>query len=100
MNRVFFTNAGTEAVEHAVRMARRHTGRHKTLSAFRSYHGATTTSINLTGATPPWATAMGTTGPAHSHAPFRNRPQFTAKKTTQQPDRAPEHLHTLIGPEG
>jgi taurine---2-oxoglutarate transaminase len=49
LNKVFFTNAGTEAVEHATRMARLHTGRPKLLSAYRSYHGATTTSINLTG---------------------------------------------------
>src|SRR5665213_1062675 len=47
--KVFFTNGGTEAVEHAVRMARLHTGRHKVLSRYRSYHGATSTSINLTG---------------------------------------------------
>ena len=38
---VFFTNGGTEAVEHAVRMARLHTGRHKVLSRYRSYHGGT-----------------------------------------------------------
>ena len=47
--KVFFTNGGTEAMEHAVRMARLHTGRHKVLAAYRSYHGATATSINLTG---------------------------------------------------
>ncbi|HSN01967.1 MAG TPA: aminotransferase class III-fold pyridoxal phosphate-dependent enzyme, partial [Acidimicrobiales bacterium] len=47
--KVFFTNGGTEAVEHAVRMARLHTGRHKVLAQYRSYHGATSTSINLTG---------------------------------------------------
>src|SRR5699024_6536443 len=76
MNRVFFTNAGTEAVEHAVRMARRHTGRHKTLSAFRSYHGATTTSMNLTGDTRRWANDMGNTGAVHFHAPFLYRSQF------------------------
>ncbi len=30
--KVFFTNGGTEAIEHAVRMARLHTGRHKVLA--------------------------------------------------------------------
>jgi taurine--2-oxoglutarate transaminase len=34
--KVFFTNGGTEAVEHAVRMARLHTGRFKILSTYRS----------------------------------------------------------------
>src|SRR5271165_2731100 len=49
LDHVFFTNGGAEAVEHAVRMARLHTGRPKVCSTYRSYHGATTTAINLTG---------------------------------------------------
>ena len=49
INHVFFTNAGAEANEHAVRMARLHTGRHKVLSAYLSYHGATRLTANLTG---------------------------------------------------
>lgn len=40
LNKIFFTNGGAEAVENAVRMARLHTGRHKVLSAYRSYHGS------------------------------------------------------------
>ena len=39
LNRVFFTNGGAEANENAIRMARMHTGRHKVLSTYRSYHG-------------------------------------------------------------
>ncbi len=38
LDKIFFTNAGAEAVENAVRMARLHTGRPKVLSAYRSYH--------------------------------------------------------------
>ncbi|MDT5079959.1 MAG: taurine---2-oxoglutarate transaminase, partial [Mycobacterium sp.] len=49
LNHVFFTNGGADAVEHAVRMARLHTGRYKVLSRYRSYHGGTDTAINLTG---------------------------------------------------
>ena len=41
MNMVFFTNAAAEAIEHASRMARLHTGRIKLLSTYRSYHGGT-----------------------------------------------------------
>ncbi len=41
LDRVFFTNGGAEATENAIRMARVHTGRHKVLAAYRSYHGAT-----------------------------------------------------------
>ena len=45
LNRVFFTNGGAEATENAMRMARLHTGRHKVLAAYRSYHGATAGAI-------------------------------------------------------
>ena len=40
LNRVFFTNGGADANEHAVRMARLHTGRFKVLSTYRSYTAA------------------------------------------------------------
>ncbi len=47
--KVFFTNAGADAVENAIRMARLYTGRRKVLSTYRSYHGNTGTAINATG---------------------------------------------------
>ena len=39
LDMVFFTNGGAEATENAIRMARGHTGRHKVLTTYRSYHG-------------------------------------------------------------
>lgn len=47
--KVFFTNAGADGVENAVRMARLHTNKHKILSTYRSYHGNTGSAINATG---------------------------------------------------
>jgi adenosylmethionine-8-amino-7-oxononanoate aminotransferase len=41
LGHVLFTTGGTEAIEHAVRMARLYTGRPKVLAAYRSYHGST-----------------------------------------------------------
>src|SRR6201996_6778745 len=49
LNRIFFTNGGAEATENAMRMAKLHTGRHKVLAAYRSYHGATAGAITMTG---------------------------------------------------
>ncbi len=49
INHVFFTAGGADANEHAVRMARLHTGRRKILSAYRSYHGGSHLAVNLTG---------------------------------------------------
>lgn len=49
MSKVFFTNAGAEANENAIKIARMVTGRTKIFSAYRSYHGATHGAANLTG---------------------------------------------------
>lgn len=49
MGKVFFTLGGSEANENAIKMARMVTGRHKIFSRYRSYHGATHGSANLTG---------------------------------------------------
>ncbi len=48
-DKVFFTLGGSEANENALKMARLATGRHKTLSRYRSYHGATMGSLSLSG---------------------------------------------------
>ena len=45
----FFTNAGAEANENAIKLARLYTGRHKIIARYRSYHGATHGAITLTG---------------------------------------------------
>ena len=47
--KVFFTNAGAEANENAIKIARMYTGRNKVLSRYRSYHGSSFGAGNLTG---------------------------------------------------
>ncbi len=49
MGKVFFTNAGAEANENAIKIARMVTGKQKIFSGYRSYHGATYGASNLTG---------------------------------------------------
>lgn len=49
MGKVFFTNAGAEANENAIKMARMFTGRFKVFSRYRSYHGSSFGAGNLTG---------------------------------------------------
>lgn len=41
LNKAFFTNGGTDAIENAIKMARLFTGKTKILTRYRSYHGAT-----------------------------------------------------------
>ncbi|MCR5545986.1 MAG: aminotransferase class III-fold pyridoxal phosphate-dependent enzyme [Lachnospiraceae bacterium] len=47
--KVFFTNAGADANENAIKMARMFTGRKKVFSRYRSYHGSSFGAGNLTG---------------------------------------------------
>ncbi len=47
--KVFFTNAGADANENAIKIARMYTGRNKVFSRYRSYHGSTFGAGNLTG---------------------------------------------------
>ena len=98
--KVFFTNGGTEAVEHAVRMARLHTGRHKVLAQYRSYHGATATSINLTGDPRRWPNDDATAGVVHFFGPFLYRSHFHATTEAEERDRALENLEATIAFEG
>jgi taurine--2-oxoglutarate transaminase len=59
---VFFTNAGAEANENAIKLARQFTGRQKILARYRSYHGATGQVINATGDPRRWAAETGVWG--------------------------------------
>lgn len=47
--KVFFTNAGADANENAIKIARMYTGRNKVFSRYRSYHGSSFGAGNLTG---------------------------------------------------
>ena len=49
LDNVYFTNSGTEAVEGALKLAKRHTGRTKLLSSFNAYHGSTHGALSITG---------------------------------------------------
>lgn len=100
LNRIFFTNGGADANEHAVRMARLHTGRHKVLAQYRSYHGGTDLAVNLTGDPRRWPNDRGASGVVHFHGPFLYRSQFHAETEAQECDRALEHLAQTIAFEG
>ncbi|MFI6691505.1 aspartate aminotransferase family protein [Streptomyces sp. NPDC050433] len=100
LDKVFFTNGGAEASENAVRMARLHTGRPKVLSAYRSYHGSTTTAINLTGDPRRWASDSGSAGVVRFWAPFLYRSPFYATTEAEECARALEHLEATIAFEG
>lgn len=98
--KVFFTNAGAEAVEHAVRMARLHTGRAKVLATYRSYHGGTHTAVNLTGDPRRWPNDSGSSGVVHFFGPFLYRSPFWSQTEEEETARALQHLEDTVRFEG
>jgi acetylornithine/succinyldiaminopimelate/putrescine aminotransferase len=49
LSRAYFVNSGTEAVEGALKLAKKHTGRHKMVGFHHGYHGDTHGSLSVTG---------------------------------------------------
>src|SRR3954466_10914095 len=100
LDRVFFTNGGAEATENAMRMARLHTGRHKVLGAYRSYHGATAGAIAMTGDPRRWGAEPGVPGIVRYWGPYPYRSAFHSSSAEEECARALEHLRDLIMVEG
>ena len=101
LNKIFFTNGGAEATENAMRMARLHTGRHKVLSMYRSYHGATGGSIALTGDPRRWPSEPNVPpGIIKFFGPYPYRSSFWSDSVEQESERALEHLREVIMFEG
>lgn len=98
-NKIFFTNGGADAVENAIRMARAVTGRRKVLSAYRSYHGNTSTAIMATGDQRRWPNEYASDH-AHFFGPYLYRTAFNATTPEEECERALAHLRQVIELEG
>ena len=75
-SKVFFALGGAEANENAIKIARQVTGRHKLMSRYRSYHGASMGALTLTGdwRRPPFE--PGIPGVVHVHDCYCDRCPF------------------------
>lgn len=98
-SKVFFTNAGADANENAMRMARIFTGRDKILSAYRSYHGSTGAAIVATG-DPRRVPNEFARGHVHFFNPYLFRSEFHAANEEEECQRALQHLRRVIECEG
>ena len=49
LTKSFFTLGGAEAIDNAIKLARLYTGKHKIITQYRSYHGATLAAISAGG---------------------------------------------------
>jgi taurine--2-oxoglutarate transaminase len=70
------------------------------LAAYRSYHGATSTSINLTGDPRRWPNDDGSSGVVHFFGPFLYRSAFHSANEHEETARALENLERTITFEG
>lgn len=76
LTKTFFTNGGAEANENAIKMARAYTGRHKVITRYRSYHGATAGAITFSGDNRRWANEPGIPGIVRVQDPYPYRCTF------------------------
>ncbi|MFM2480958.1 aspartate aminotransferase family protein [Celerinatantimonas sp. YJH-8] len=97
--KVFFANAGADANENAIRMARIYTGRSKILSGYRSYHGNTGSAIVATG-DPRRIPNEYAAGHVHFFQPYLYRSEFHSSDEQQECERALAHLRRVIELEG
>ncbi|MHA2029362.1 MAG: aminotransferase class III-fold pyridoxal phosphate-dependent enzyme [Candidatus Kariarchaeaceae archaeon] len=74
LSKSFFTTAGTDAVENAIKIARLYNGRKKIVTRYRSYHGATAASMTAGGDPRRLANEPGVSGIVriHSADPLRS----------------------------
>src|SRR2546422_8634909 len=67
-----FFNAGTEAIENAVKFARAYTGRPAVVAFEGGFHGRTLLSLSLTSKTHPYKAGLGPFAPEVYRVPFPN----------------------------
>lgn len=101
LNRTFFTNGGTEAVEHAIKTARLYTGRHKIITLYQSYHGATYGAL-CAGGDPRGIPhdSQGVPNIIHVENPYFYRCPWNSKTEEECCDNAVAHMERIIKYEG
>jgi len=76
LTKTIFTTGGTEANEHAIKIARLFTKRHKILTQWRSFHGQSQGAMTLGGDNRRWPAEPGITGVVHFLNPDPYRSVF------------------------
>ena len=85
--RVFFTNSGAEAIEAALKLSRRHTGRPRAIAFHGAFHGRTYGAMSLSGSKPMQRRGFAPLVPEIHHARFGDLESVRALfRTTCPPD--------------
>jgi taurine--2-oxoglutarate transaminase len=101
LTKTFFTLGGAEAIENAIKLARLYTGKHKIITQYRSYHGATMGAISAGGDPRKLAVdANQIPNIVHVENPYFYRCPWYSSTPEQSGERAIENLRKTILYEG
>src|SRR3984893_1121828 len=92
-----FFNAGTEAVENAVKFARAYTGRPAVIAFEGAFHGRTLLSVSMTSKTHPYKAGLGPFAPEVYRVPFAN--DYRGPSTAEAPAALERSFLTLSAAE-
>lgn len=97
LTKTFFTLAGADAVENAIKIARVYTGRHKIIALYRSYHGATYAAMSAGGDPRKFAIdSQGMPNIIHIENPYFYRCPWGSKTPEECTAKAVEQLERII----
>ncbi|MBI9038459.1 MAG: aminotransferase class III-fold pyridoxal phosphate-dependent enzyme [Bacteroidales bacterium] len=97
LTKTFFTLAGADAVENAIKLARVYTGRHKIIAQYRSYHGATYAAMSAGGDPRKFAIdSQGMPNIIHIENPYFYRCPWGSKTPEKCTEMAVEQLERII----
>ncbi|MCF6213468.1 MAG: aminotransferase class III-fold pyridoxal phosphate-dependent enzyme [Flavobacteriaceae bacterium] len=97
LTKSFFTLGGAEAIENAIKLARIYTGRHKIITHYRSYHGATYGAIAAGGDPRKFAVdSQGANNFVHVENPYAYRCPWNSSSIEECGERALAHLERVI----
>ena len=97
LTKTFFTLAGAEAIENSIKLARIYTGRHKIITQYRSYHGATYGAITASGDPRRFAVdSQAMPNVVHVENPYSYRCPWHSSSIEECGERALAHLERVI----
>ena len=97
LTKTFFTLGGADAIENAIKLARIYTGRHKIITHYRSYHGATYGAITAGGDPRRFAVdSQAVNNFVHVENPYAYRCPWGSSSVAECGERTLAHLERVI----
>ncbi|MCC3160695.1 aminotransferase class III-fold pyridoxal phosphate-dependent enzyme [Hymenobacter sp. 15J16-1T3B] len=98
LTKAFFTLGGAEAIENAIKLARIYTGRHKIVSLYQSFHGASYGAISVGGDPRKFAVdSQAMPGTVHVENPYFYRCPWYSTTPEECAERAAAAMERIIG---